>query len=413
MKTRSILDSQKRILKLFILCSFLSSGCGNERHQLESNVINIEGNIKNFKPFKICDLNVDIRYVSLKGDSIFLKAAAESSFNKDYILVSDRSSCLLYRMDGQFITKIGRMGKGPGEYNVIRKLGFGPENNIYLNDGHFFSVYDLAGKFLYRFCPEANPDEIGHGCNVSSFAFINDSIFIGQISNDSGREKFKAVFFGKYGQTVKLVENFSIINKMRPSVSTANGDADIYRSRGQICFKERLNDTVFRIGDQYRFEPVYIINLGKFGMPKEVRGLPILELIKRSMEYIEVYQIFETSNYIFLTCAFNNHHPIKDPKNLPLQGSRPNWAGAILGVYEKGKHELFFANVNATGTFLTTSGLENDYDGGISFVPRNQVNEATLSMWVDVYLLKEHIASDYFKRSMPKYPEKKKNSKNL
>jgi hypothetical protein len=53
-------------------------------------------------------------------------------------------------------------------------------------------------------------------------------------------------------------------------------------------------------------------------------------------------------------------------------------------------------------------GLRNDYDGGVNFYPRKMVNDSTLAMWIDAFRLKEHVASEAFKNSTPKYPEKKK-----
>ncbi len=394
-----------------IICIFLAAclaGCHNPESGPGLTEINIEENVNNFKPMSICDFNGEIRYVAFETDSLFLKATALTAFNKDYILVSDRSICLLYGRAGNFISRIGRQGKGPGEYPYIVKVQIGMDNNIYINDGSFFSVFDLSGNFLYKFKPEANPEDAGSGNYVSSFAPCNDSIFIGQIRNDSGLEKYKAVFFDSLGRTVKWVENYIIINKIKPYTHSANGEANIYRNGGAIYIKEQLNDTVFRINGHYQFEPAFYLNLGKYGVPKEVRELRMSEGIKRSMDYMDVYRVFETANFLFLGCAFNNHHPIMDRENFHLPCTRPNWAWALLGAYDKRVNKLAFAKLNTTGTFLTISGLANDYDGGISFFPKDQVNESTLSMWVDVYLLKEHIASDYFKKSTPKYPEKKK-----
>jgi len=397
------------ILSIF----FVFTACRTDQPISNMVEINVEKNATNFKPLTVCDLEGEIRYVSLKGDSIPLKAAAVTAFNEDHILVSDRTSCLLYGIDGNFKTRIGRRGKGPGEYLAIGKLQFGPDNTIYINDLYYFSIFDLAGKFLYKFKVESNPTEILSSGQVSSFYPVNDSVFIGQIRNDSGVEKYNAMFFDKSGRTVKCVENHIILNKVKYYSSSANGDANIYRKGEAVYIKERINDTVFRITDQYQFDPVYYIKLGKFGIPKEVRELPMREYTKKSMDYFKVYDVFESGKYLFIGCSFNNLHPVKDRENIDLPGTKPNWALGMLGVYNKSTSELTFAKVNTTGTWLTTCGLVNDFDGGINFYPKDQVNESTLSMWVDVYLLKEHVASDYFKKSTPKYPEKKKELERL
>jgi hypothetical protein len=56
-------------------------------------------------------------------------------------------------------------------------------------------------------------------------------------------------------------------------------------------------------------------------------------------------------------------------------------------------------------------GITNDIDGGLGFLPFISFNEngdTYLGAWCFAYQLKAHIASDAFKNSNPKYPEKKK-----
>ncbi len=53
-------------------------------------------------------------------------------------------------------------------------------------------------------------------------------------------------------------------------------------------------------------------------------------------------------------------------------------------------------------------GLINDLDGGPNIWPKTIKDDNTIISWVDAFQLKAHVASETFKNSTPKYPEKKK-----
>ena len=63
--------------------------------------------------------------------------------------------------------------------------------------------------------------------------------------------------------------------------------------------------------------------------------------------------------------------------------------------------------------YITEQGLTNDLDGGANFWPRTIINDSTLVTWIEALKLKEYIASNEFKESNPKYPERKKELEEL
>ena len=397
------------------------SGCQTPESKSVIIGINIEQNVKNLNPLNICDLNGELRYVPLKDNSILLKVAAESEFSEDKILVSDRANCLLYDYQGNRLAVIGRKGKGPGEYNVIMKMKFGIQNQIYIQSSGDFLVFDLNGNYLRMFKPEVNPEVItpvGAG-TMYSWAPFNDSLFIGQVSNDSGQEKYKAVFFNRAGKTVKSVDNLIFLNKRQRYTSDDNCMASIYKLNGKTSFKEILNDTVFRVNDQFIFEPVYCLNLGKYKQPKEVRELPFAEMNQERKKYIFISKVFESPDYLFLDCNFQDHNPAKRAAPVNYKdafGNTTEWwfyPAGMLGIYDKSSDKLVFAEPVKSDDRLTNSGLRNDYDGGVNFFPKKMVNDSTLAMWVDAWEFKAHVKSRAFKNSTPRYPEKKKELEKL
>ena len=63
--------------------------------------------------------------------------------------------------------------------------------------------------------------------------------------------------------------------------------------------------------------------------------------------------------------------------------------------------------------FKPEEGIINDLDGGVNILPLTIKDDNTIIGWVDAIKLKAHVASETFKNSSPKYPEKKKELEKL
>ncbi|MFA5817319.1 MAG: 6-bladed beta-propeller [Bacteroidales bacterium] len=421
-RVKRILNKQTVKILVSILLIIVLFGCRTSESQSDLIEINIEQNVKNVKPLNICDFHGEIRYVPLKGTSVQLKSIILTDFYKDVMVLTDRFNCILCDLQGNTITKIGGKGKGPGEYSqIIGSMKFGPQGHIYLQESGKYMEFDQKGNYIRDLRPEVNPEQgkVWKGGIMNSWAPYNDSLFIGQVCNDSGQEKNKAVFFNLEGKTVRTVPNHIFLNKKQFYTSSSNADANIYRLNGELFFKEVLNDSLFRVNDQFGFEPVCFFNFGKYGMPKAIRELPFAEISKVRADYIIMQDICETSDYLFLNCNFQNHSPAKRSEPLIFKdlfgNEQTSWfyTGGMLGVYDKVSRELVFAEPAKSEDRLTNWGLKNDYDGGVNFHPRVSVNNTTLAMWVDAYALKAHVSSLAFKNSTPRYPEKKKELEKL
>jgi hypothetical protein len=58
-------------------------------------------------------------------------------------------------------------------------------------------------------------------------------------------------------------------------------------------------------------------------------------------------------------------------------------------------------------------GIINDLDGGPSILPLTTKDDNTIITLIDPLTLKKHISSEVFKKSTPKYPDKKKELEKL
>ena len=85
----------------------------------------------------------------------------------------------------------------------------------------------------------------------------------------------------------------------------------------------------------------------------------------------------------------------------------------ILGFYDKPGDKFFFIRPTGISEQIEPTGLENDIDGGINFLPEYKVEDSLLISWFNACDLKNYISSNSFKNSTPKYPEKKKELERL
>ena len=394
---------------LYLLVILISAGCIDGKKEGDIYEIDIEGNVASIEPLNLSDYVDRVSYVLLKNDSVIIEGIRQIDFYQDFILVSDRKNCVLYDSKGNYLCRIGREGKGNGEYITVSNVKIGKEK-IYLQDYKDILIYDLKGKFLKKLHPEVNA-----GVRVmKSWCIYQDSLIFCQIPNYSGKEEFKACIFNECGKIIKSFKNYIFLNRTSENINSYDEDADFYQFNGNNCFKERMNDTLFILNKKVDLEPICYFNLGSFSQPLSQRELGIFQMIKKIDNYIYIDNIYESASYLFIDCDFGNHSPAKKPIPTEKYGAISNYyTTKILGIYNKNLKELFFSLPALSDDELANNGLYNDFDGGSNFYPTKMINDSTFAMCIDAYLLKAHVTSEAFKNSIPKHPEKKKELEKL
>jgi hypothetical protein len=369
--------------------------------------INIENNTGNFEKLHLSDYISDVRYIPLENKPALFRRILQLDFYKDMIAVRDVDHCVLYDSEGRLISKIGNHGKGPGEYLFSSNLKM-VRDSIFLQDIKYIRVYDLSGNFIRKFEPNINSDDT----YVRSWSIINDTLFFGQIPNQTGKEENKAVIFNDKGEVLRLFPNWIFLNRDKIVYSTWEYHANIYKLNWRTYFKEIINDTLFVLNDNLTLDPVYYFHLGKYGEPVENREL--FETKLNPDNYIHVVNVYESGSYIFMDCFFGQYSPVKRDKPVGEGVFRSEYyTYDVLGIFDKKNEELVFAEPYPTDNHYLNKGLINDFDGGLKFYPQEMINDSTLAMWIDAYIIKNHVVSEAFKTSTPMYPEKKKQLEKL
>lgn len=407
------------ILKIIFFCFsllLLTLSCVKEKRSSKSLItVDIEANIKNLKQINLSQFTDNIKYVTLESRLPF-SWIAKIDISDKLIIVSDMKICILYDNQGHFISKIGSQGRGPGEYEFINNVGY--EVNKAKMTISIQSIFDLMefnldGSFIKKHKNEFMIDN-NENILLSKWIVIDDSLYIGHVPNTTGNIPYKALIINKKGDIIQMYKNYFLFNRSQPIFSDYEDFAHIYKFKETIYYNELFNDTLFSLNEKHEFIPRYFFNLGMLKMPESERGkFPQGRIMAN---FIFIWEIFQTENYLLFKCDFGNRFPEKRITPLTIiAGIEPAYFNTkyVLGMYNKNTGELIFCKPSSTDNPLFTSGLYNDIDGGPRFFPAKQVNDSTLVMWVTAEKLKAHIASEDFKKSEPKYPDRKKELEDL
>jgi hypothetical protein len=365
--------------------------------------------MNNWKVINLSQFTDNIKYIPLETNENFpLGWLNQVEFSVNSILVADMRSCLLFNTDGRLVAKIGSQGRGPGEYEYAQNIDFIFPNRILLQSLYDLLEFKTDGSFVTRyknyFLFNNNEDQY-----FETWKIIYDSLLFGHTPNTTGLIANKALILNKNGDIKHLYKNYIQIKYEKTVASGFENFACIYNFKNAVYYKEFYNDTLFTLNDQFKLIPNYAFSLGKFKEP--IKGRDHIEDMSK---YLYLWDVFQTDKYLLIKSQYGDHFPAKrlTTKMFNGIGITVNTRFA-LGIYNKQTKELSFCKPTSTDNPLFTSGIYNDIDGGPRFFPSKQVNDTTMLMWVKANELKNHVASDDFKKSLVKYPEKKKELEKL
>lgn len=384
-----------------------------------SNIIDIESNIDNMKRVDLSEFSDNILYVPFDTiDNINLGYGPSFDISEDLIVARDmESSLIIFDRTGRFIVKFGNKGRGPEEYLEISNLCFGKKGNIFFSSRNDLFEFNSDGSFHQKYSGSFMAD---NEYFIDCWHFVNDSSIFGHVQNDTGQSRYKAVLIDNNGRVIKYYRNFDLLKN--EGNRFFSGSAQISEYNNTLFFKEQFVDTLFSLDNNNELIPEYIFNLGRLKIPAITRS-SFIEYVQKIYDYVDVEGIYQTSDYLFLSVNLWKRFPArrKTAKTdvVVIPGGIPNPlltdynTTNCLGIYNKETGEFCFCEPTSTDNPLFTSGLYNDIDGGPRFFPAIQVNDSTMVMSVTVMDLKNHIASNDFKKSNPKYPEKKQQLEEL
>ncbi len=318
----------------------------------------------------------DIDYIPLETNlKSLIKRITGLRICNDFILIQYYTTILKFKPDGSFAHKIGTEGRGPNEFTVVHDIDIDEKNKrIYLVSAwqRKFFVYSENGKFLKT---------IQSPLNTTNFKVTDDGILCYSI-NSFGNVTSSFSLIDSIGRVIKSYPNKYPWNPPKRSTYIFQYENLYYRFSNQLFKKEIYSDTIYSF-DKLAFEPHLIIDHGKKLITSKVRTNSSVDQITEN--FIRQLNLFEFGDYIYYEFLLGRNA-------FSLIGSKKN---------------------NSTFIIDPEKGIINDVDCGPNIWPKGIKDDKTLISWIDAIELKKYVASEIFKKSVPKFPEEKKELEKL
>ena len=206
--------------------------------------------------------------------------------------------------------------------------------------------------------------------------------------NTQGNIENSFVVIDTLGRIIKNLPNKYPFTPNKKGVIGIGRENLFYRFNNQLFKKEVYSDTVY-VFENMVFKPQLVIAVGNRLLTPEARAQ--YDLFYLGGNYIRPVNLFEFGDYIYYEYTY---------------AVIPKTNNLIYGFIGS-KTTDFRAFINAE------QGLLNDLDGGPNILPKTIKDDKTVISWIDALQLKAHVASDTFKNSTPKFPEKKRELEKL
>jgi len=245
----------------FFLALLSLFACNSERNEI-SELIDFEEAISNSEAFDIKKHVSKVRYIALEtNEDCFLADLRKIAISDDYILVLDFESNLFqFSLSGQFIRRIGMLGKGPGEYTYITDFVVDDSfENIYVNTLGFLYTYDIEGNFKTRIQWDSGNLQVMCIDSQNRLFYV-----MPDAKQAKGETSFDIVYvYDVNGQLLKTIKS----NIVRPEGFAMFNN--IYTKNNEVFYKEEFGKSVCRINMDLEVDTAFQIDLGSYAFEPE------------------------------------------------------------------------------------------------------------------------------------------------
>lgn len=345
-----------------------------------------------FTKVKLSDLGfMDIEYIPLETneqsvisftDNVFIPGIPPIKIvaGEGFYIIKQGKTILRFRDDGSFVTKIGKVGRGPNEFTVAHDIDINiKDRNIYLVSAwqKKFNVYSESGEFKRSFnMPLYAPID---------FRFVDNNILC-YCENHMGNIETSYTLLDTNGFVIKSFPNkYPFKNRDGFVLRSENL---FYKFNNKLFKKEAYSDSIY-VYDKMDFKPHLVIEVGKKLITPDVRSIYDGRYIAKN--YIQQLNLFEFGDYVYYDFIYKFELP-----NVLLTYS---FIGSKKNNYQ--------------ALFIRSEGIINDLDGGPNIIPRTIKDDNTIIALIDALQFKAYVSSVAFKNSVVQYPEKKKELEKL
>ena len=393
----------------FLSMIILTFGCNSQNEQRDKfgdiqadssfYTIDFPTILENKREVPISEIAENITYILLEstGESA-LGRIHDAKFTKDYIFIHAYGTPLLAQFDvkGKFLRYIGKIGKGPEEYDLIRQFSVDEKTGlIYIQPNWVrnIQVYSFTGKFVKTI--KINRDE-------RAIVWCRDSLFMCYSEPSIGNEEYVFKETNSLGEIIQTVKNYYQWKDPPPfgRMMSYPGQHFFYYLDSRLHFKGVYNDTVYTYNKNSKIIPKFSVDLGKYKLPEEMifeRGL-----VRRIPPKYLWACVNESASYVFIYYSAYDTDDSQGPGHGELKAGFMIYnknEGIGTCIRSKDGKMILFNNIGDWG-FI------NDIDGGPELIPE-YVNDSLAFRFISSIAMKKYLTSDEFINSTPKDQTKK------
>ncbi len=287
------------LIVILILIQVCIEACQNSNNSLELiQIINIEAGFKNQKELFLSDIADSIGYVKLETtpECLIGNGNALIRDNKIFFKMSNPDRILIFDMDGKYISKLDKIGKGPGEYTGIFQWTVSPR-------GERLAFSDMATQTIYLYTSEGDFLNKTRGTFMwySGFYFRNDEellVCTREVLNQS--PDFPVILQYTDNLTVKdtiLSKEWIGVSTLPPGLPGIH--ISFYVHQRNFFYKEMAADTLYELDDKFKLEPRFVFDLGDKSMDLNAAHSPNKDA------YYQLHSFCETKDYFSFVVGYH------------------------------------------------------------------------------------------------------------
>lgn len=359
---------------LIILCSCTRKSTNEKNNTnpvLEIDLLSEPGSTVT----KLSDFAANVEYIPLQtSESSLMREFIPKIVNKNKrIYIQNRDEILSFDMNGKFLFKLNKSGRGPEEYTNIEDFDVSSDNKILTilsSLNHKLIAYAISdiGFTFQRSITLKDPSPY-----LESMVPKTDNVFLA-IPPWRGTEPTLSLLINTYGDTIHFKPNCYKFKMARKANSWVLNDMLVYSVGNVVCFKERFSDTVLYVDHKDNFfKPQMIFNSHGTLCTPEMRGGS--EKVADNTTYVPY--ILETSRYIFYWYF----------KGEPLNGI----------LFDKSTKTKLKLDIQNDLKVTVTDDLRGGPDFNIEYINKNYCSGGKLFSFVEAISLKKYVDRKDFK----------------
>jgi hypothetical protein len=307
-------------------------------------VIPLEEAYKKQEPITTKEFIESFTYIPLETTpDCLIDANPNIIIASEYVIIMNQKRCLLFnKANGKFIREICHRGKDPGGY--LNSLGFfnALTSTLYLSGWNKDLIkYSLEGKEEGSVpIPNYNNSFNADAFIADNYDYLDKNLIVCHIFNTNGIQPRLIMMFDENGKEIRAVPNRNMTKEH--SFSLSIGDLIFSHYKNKLLYNEIYRDTVFSLSTD-KTEPYFIIKKGRLKPTPESRS--------SNGEQLYIKDFGESERYIW-----------------------------VKFYYEKNCFGLFDKSSSGFKAYDITSGIKNDTDGFLPFIPLKVYKEELIGM---------------------------------